>query len=88
MPYGLADHYRGVPFIESILVGIPQLSDLSPRYSHNIHTHTRGIPAAPSPSPCTPLVQRRRGVFRPTDDDDRRQRAKQYWFSYTVYAGH
>jgi len=47
--------------IKSILAGIPQLSDPSPRYSRNIHTHTRGKPAdsaglPPSPSPCTPLV--------------------------------
>jgi len=31
--------------VESIPAGIPQLSDPSPRYSRNIHTHTRGKPA-------------------------------------------
>ena len=52
----------GVPaVIKYIPAGIPQLSDPSPRYSRNIHTHTRGKPAdsaglPPSPSPCTPLV--------------------------------
>jgi len=47
--------------IKSIPAGIPQLSDPSPRYSRNIHSHTHGKPAdsagfPPSPSPCTPLV--------------------------------
>ena len=45
---------------KSISAGIPQLPDPSPRYSRNIHTHTRGKPTdsagfPPSPSPCTPL---------------------------------
>ena len=35
----------GVPaVIKSIPAGIPQLSDPSPQYSRNIHTHTRGKP--------------------------------------------
>jgi len=43
----------GVPdVIKCIPAGIPQLSDPSPRYSHNIHS--AGFP--PSPFPCTPLV--------------------------------
>ena len=52
----------GVPaVIKFIPAGIPQLSDPSPRYSRNIHTHARGKPAdfagfPPSPSPCTPLL--------------------------------
>jgi len=52
----------GVPaVIKSITTGIPQLSDPSPRYSCNIHTHTCGKPAdsvglSPSPSQCTPLL--------------------------------
>ena len=40
----------GVPaVIKSVPAGIPQLSDPSPRYSGNIHTRTRGIPAVPIP---------------------------------------
>ena len=51
----------GVPAVTNFIpAGIPQLSDPSPRYYRNIHTHTRRKPAdsagfPPSPSPCTPL---------------------------------
>ena len=61
----------GVPaVIKSIPAGIPQLSDPSPQYSRNIHTHTRGKPAdsagfPPSPSPCTPLPWRPQHVEVP-----------------------
>ena len=39
----------------------PRQKNLSPRYSRNIQTHTRGKPAdsagfPPSPSPCIPLI--------------------------------
>jgi len=51
----------GVPAVTKFIpAGIPQLSDPSPRYYRNIHTHTRRKPAdsagfPPIPSPCTPL---------------------------------
>ena len=50
--------------IKSIPAGIPQLSDQSPRYSRNIHAHTRGKPADsagfPPPHPRAHLYCRRR----------------------------
>ena len=61
-----AHHSSGVPaLIKSIPAGIPQLSDPSRRYSRNIHTHTHGKPVdsagfPPSPSPCTPLVLKKK----------------------------
>ena len=45
--------------------GIPQLSDPSPRYSRNIHTHTggfRGIPAVPIPVHTSSGVRRMKEV--------------------------
>jgi len=52
----------GVPaVIKSIPAGIPQLSHPSPRYSRNIHTHTRGfrgIPAIPVPVHISKLYLR------------------------------
>ena len=49
----------GVPAVTKFIpAGIPQLSDPSPRYYRNIHTHTRRKPAdsagfPPSPSLCS-----------------------------------
>jgi len=66
----------GVPaVIRSIPTRIPQLSDPSPRYSRNIHTHTHRKPAdsagfPPSQSTCTPLVQKQEGDQSITDDQD------------------
>ena len=46
----------GVPaVIKCIPAGIPQLSDPSPRYSRNIHTHTRGKPADSARLPPSPI---------------------------------
>ena len=66
----------GVPAVtRSIPTRIPQLSDPSPRYSRNTHTHTHRKPAdsagfPPSQSTCTPLVQKQEGDQSITDDQD------------------
>ena len=46
----------GVPaVIKSIPVGIPQLSDPSPQYSHSIHAYTADYMGFPPPHPCAHL---------------------------------
>ena len=62
----------GVPaVIRSIPAGIPQLSDPSPRYSRNIHTHTqtRGFP-----SPCTPPISTGHATDSGAQQDAERRR--------------